>query len=500
MIPALAISLLAVAGFALVLSRCQLGGVMEDAVELSTAGVMAMLDRDLDDAEKEVAVRRAGLDLIVASWRLLWRLGLALAAAAVPVLLADAVGLVPRHTVLELMLRLDYVLAVSVVAVVGTMVVRRWRPADAEATPETNAYSTADRLLHAMAFARPGVLRAASRLEDRVVRDAADEPTAPPIFVTSLARAGTTALLNALHDVPGIATHTYRDMPFLTAPSLWYRLAGGDRRQVARHERAHGDGLEIDLDSPEAFEEVVWRLFWPDKYGRSAIGLWGPDDRSDEAEQFLRRHMGKVIRARRVQGQDDLADTARYCSKNNANIARLDLLPEAFPDCRIVVPVRRPECHAASLLRQHDNFLRQQADDDFVRRYMRDLGHFEFGRIHRPILFPGFDPGRHDPATGDYWLDYWIHTFREVLAHADRCVLVAQDDLRAAPQETMRALCDELALPGAARPFADYFRPGRDEASTDGYDPRLLDEAMDVYRELASLTVGATSRTSSRGS
>ena len=28
-------------------------------------------------------------------------------------------------------------------------------------------------------------------------------------------------------------------------------------------ERAHGDGMTIGYDSHEAFEEVLWRAFWP---------------------------------------------------------------------------------------------------------------------------------------------------------------------------------------------------------------------------------------------
>jgi len=131
-------------------------------------------------------------------------------------------------------------------------------------------------------------------------------------------------------------------MPFLTSPILWNRLAGGQRRVVARHERAHGDGLEIDLDTPEAFEEVIWKMFWPEKYQQATIALWSPGDRKPDAEQFLSRHMSKIIRARLPRRDADVAAAACYCSKNNANIARIPYLVEAFPGCRIVVPVRRP--------------------------------------------------------------------------------------------------------------------------------------------------------------
>lgn len=484
MILEIGISLLAVAGFGLALWWCRIPAVANSALQASLGGLMPMLDSELGDDAKEAAVRRAGVDLIVASFSILWRLGVALGAAAVPILLADVLDVVPRDSVIELMARLDYILVVSVVAIVLAAVVRRWRPAAAESEPSDNRYSVTDQFFHAIAFARPGVLKTASRIEDRLVPGCVQEPSAPPIFITSLARGGTTALLNALHDVPGVATHTYRDMPFLTAPTLWNRLAGGRRRRVGRHERAHGDGLEIDLDSPEAFEEVIWKMFWPEKFRGASITPWRPDDRKEDAEQFLQRHMQKVIRARGGQGGDDPDDAARYCSKNNANVARLAYLTDAFPGCRIVVPIRRPESHAASLLRQHRNFLELQAEDDFIRRYMRDIGHFEFGQLHRPIRFPGFDAGIHDPETADYWLDYWIHAFREVLEHSADCILISQDGLRSSPEETMTSLCDALDLPQAHLPFASYFRSSPDEAPTDVYDPGLYAEAADLYREL----------------
>ena len=495
MILEVGISLLAVAGFGVALWRCRLVAATERTVASSVDGLMSMLDSELDDRAKETAVRRAGFALIVSGFGLLWRSAVALAAAAVPILLADALGVVSRDAVLDLMMRPDYVLLVSVLGIMTAVAVRRRRPVAAPAAAD-DPYPTGDRLLHAMAFASPHVLRTASRIEDRLLRDGAREPSGPPIFVTSLARAGTTALLNALHEVPGIATHTYRDMPFLTAPSLWNRVAGGARRRVEARERAHGDGLQIDLESPEAFEEVIWKMFWPEKYQGPTIGLWRPADRRPEAERFLERHMGKVVRARLVQAGDDGVTTARYCSKNNANIARIPYLVEAFPGCRIVVPIRRPECHAASSLRQHRNFLARQADDDFVRRYMRDLGHYEFGLVHKPVRFPGFDPGRYDPTTPDYWLDHWIHAFREVLTHGASCVLVSQDVLRASPQGTMTNLCDVLGLDPSGVRFETYFRSTADESPTDVYDPELYAEAAALYDELERLALPATAQLS----
>jgi hypothetical protein len=282
-------------------------------------------------------------------------------------------------------------------------------------------------------------------------------------------------------------------MPFVTAPMLWDRISGGSKRKVPRRQRAHGDGLEIDLDTPEAFEEVLWKMFWPRKFAGRSIELWRPADADPMAEAFFRRQMAKIIRARFAGPAEDVAQQV-YCSKNNANIARLALLPSAFPGCRIVIPVRRPEAHALSLLRQHRNFVTQQNEDEFVRRYMGDIGHFEFGAIHKPFAFAGFDPARYDPATPDYWLAYWIAAYREVLEHADGVHFVMQEDLRERPQQTMASLCAAIALDPGATDFTRYFRPGPDIAPTSDFSAALLREAGAIHQQLrarASETLNA---------
>ncbi len=488
MILPIAVSLLAVTAFALVLWRTDIAGVARQTVERSSAGVGAMLDPQLDDDAKEAALRAAGLRLLASAGGIAWRFALALAALAAPLLLADAAGLAASGAVLDLMLRVDYLVIVSLLAVGMVAVLRRVRPAAKPAPLATGHthYRGPDRVFHYLAFASPAVLKTASRLEDRVLPDVATAPGGPPIFVTSLARAGTTALLNALSAVPGIATHTYRDMPFLTAPVLWNRLTGGASRAVAQRQRAHGDGLQIDLDSPEAFEEVLWKMFWPGKFAGARIDLWRADEADHRAERFMTRHMAKIIAARAAGRAGGAGVPARYCSKNNANIARLEYLARAFPGCRIVVPVRRPESHAASLLRQHRNFVALQREDEFVRRYMGDIGHFEFGLIHKPIGFAGFEPDRYERDSADYWLAYWLCANRAILSAAAEYVIVTQDDLRAAPQRTMAALCAAIEVDPGATDFSGYFREGPDTAPTQAYDPDLQAQARAVYADLCA--------------
>ncbi len=479
------VSLLAVAGFALVLGRMAIGAAGQRLMTAVMAGVSTMLDREMDDVAKERAVRSAGFALLGETGRLALLLAAAIAASALPIYAADLLGLVPAAETFALMLRVDYLVIVSVAAILIVWLLNRDKAPPPSAIGG-DAYGFVDRLFHMIAFSSATVQRWAASLDDRLfAARMARAPEAPPIFITSLARGGTTALLNAFHDMDNVATHIYKDMPFVTGPLLWSKLAGGGARQVVRRARAHGDGLEIDLNSPEAFDEIFWMMFWPEKYRPNSIALWSDADAKPEATAFMARQFKKITMLRRPNRQAGV----RYLSKNNANVARLRLLPAMFPGCAIVVPLRRPAAHAASLLRQHQNFLKLHAQDEFTRRYMRDIGHLEFGTLHRPLEFPGFAPETYDPMTGDYWLAYWIAAFRDVLACAPRCHLITQDDLRAQPQQVMQALTARLGIAAASIDFASYFRPGADIAPPALFSAPLLQEAEALYEELAAQAV-----------
>jgi hypothetical protein len=347
-------------------------------------------------------------------------------------------------------------------------------------------YSFLDRLIHRIAFAAPPVQLAAADAERALFRADFDAYRGKrPIFVTSLPRAGTTLLLEALHTFPSLATHVYRDMPFVMSPVLWARFSTPFRKKAELAERAHRDGMQIGYDSPEAFDEVLWRTFWPEKYGGTRIALWNAADAKDEATDFFALHLKKVIALRRPGRLQD----GRYVSKNNANIARLDIIRRMFPDASVLVPFRDPVEHAISMLRQHGGFARMHAEQPFVRRYMSDIGHYEFGALHRPIDFPGLDAlldGR-DPSDANYWLAYWIAAFDYVLAHSRGVILVSYE---AACGDGMRALGEICAradieageaLVSAARRFRE---PPPSRGGDVALDPALRDRAAALHEAL----------------
>ena len=153
-------------------------------------------------------------------------------------------------------------------------------------------YSALDRFLHRIAFSAPSIQFTAADIEKKVFGAVygAVEGTRP-IFITSLPRAGTTLFLEVLHRFPSLAAHSYRDMPFVMAPVFWSRLSGAFRKRAGLSERAHGDAMQIGYDSPEAFEEILWRAFWPEKYSETGITLWEAADSKNEQQRCCPREM-----------------------------------------------------------------------------------------------------------------------------------------------------------------------------------------------------------------
>jgi len=82
-------------------------------------------------------------------------------------------------------------------------------------------YSRLDRLTHRVAFGHRAVQDILAEIEATAFGKLwRDQPLVRPIFITSLPRAGTTLLLEVLARVVSVATHTYRDMPFVRAKGM----------------------------------------------------------------------------------------------------------------------------------------------------------------------------------------------------------------------------------------------------------------------------------------
>ena len=363
-------------------------------------------------------------------------------------------------------------------------------------------YAVLDRMLHRVAFSTLGLQKSVAEIEGRIYSQrlrciVADRP----VFVSALPRAGTTMLLNALFASGAFATHTYRDMPFLLTPLMWESFSRRFRRRSSATPRVHGDGIAVGFDSPEAFEEILWRAFWPEKYAPDALLHWTAADarRHGEFRSFFCTHVAKVVALRRDAECKHQASPGRYLSKNNANIARFSAIAEIFPDAAFVVPFRDPCNQAASLLKQHRRFCRIHAKYPFARRYMSDLGHFEFGANLRPILFPSDTA----PRAGDdgvaetyqYWLEYWCAAYAHILEFSSsRVLLVNFDRLCAEPDAELRRIggfvgLDASATSALAATSSRFKASTRHANACCNLDPQWVAKATKIHRRLMDHSV-----------
>ena len=459
-----------------------------DAVKLFLQSIEVVADHTLEDRTKELAVQRAALGALRKLVLLLLKIVLVFFATALPFWAGDFLGIASYEQTIDFATRWDVLAVTTVVAVLCWLVHKKLVKPKERSTASTPSndlpYGDLDRVIHNFSFGSRTLRKTMLAAEEFLFgRKWAGIAVQKPVFITSLPRAGTTILLNALSTLPPVATHTYRDMPFVLSPLLWSKLSGSFQKRSAHTQRAHGDGITINEDSPEAFEEVLWLSFFRHKYADNRIALWNKPDTGFTG--FFSDHMRKIILLRQSRERK----CSRYVSKNNANIARIPALLGMYPDAVVLVPVRNPLEHAISMLRQHTKFADRQSEQQFVRKYMGDIGHFEFGELHYPIQFPGLEQliAGLEPDSCDYWLAYWIAAF-EHLATIENIHFLSYEWLASSGEAGFSAVCRTLELEASDESMgiaAGLFNKVTGTRSADfTFNPDFESRAMSIYSDV----------------
>ncbi len=339
-----------------------------------------------------------------------------------------------------------------------------------------NEYGFGARLLHHLALSSRAVAELSFQI-DQVLRRTEPAPALDKqhIFVSGLARAGTTAIMRLVYATGRFCSLTYRDMPFPLAPFLWRKtLLGCSAREGDMRERAHGDRMLVSFDSPEALEEVFWRVFCGQRYilPDSLIPMQADSKSIDLFQKYIARLM-------EIDGAD------RYLSKNNNNILRLFSIQEAFPQALIIIPFRDPIQQSLSLLAQHRHFCQVHSQDPFSRKYMQWLVHHEFGSDHRPFQVDE-QPSAHLPESPSYWLEQWVRVYRFVLRQARRMdqavFFVEYEKLCADPAGVWKALARRADLPeNLPADFVLSQAPAREGFLA---EPGLYQQAQTIHLQL----------------
>ena len=167
-----------------------------------------------------------------------------------------------------------------------------------------NNYSWLEQKLHKFALSSQFMREVTFDFESTNISSSSE--TGDHVFITGLARSGTTILLNALYKSNIFASLSYADMPFVLAPNLWSKISF-NKKNLELKESAHGAEIKVSTESPEAFEEVFWKTF--------------AEEYDNELAEKFRVYVGNIL----YKYKKD-----RYLSKNNQNIKRVELINSIF--------------------------------------------------------------------------------------------------------------------------------------------------------------------------
>ena len=351
-------------------------------------------------------------------------------------------------------------------------------------------YTFIDRLQHYVAFSSPLVQKVLCDLEnDLFKRHIEDVISKQEVFVTGLPRSGTTLLLELLYETGEFKTYTYRHMPFILAPLLWRKVSQRFQKAGVKKERAHGDRMLVSYDSPEAFEEIIWLTYMKQKIVNAKT--LSPLSSGNYTEEFAQNFRNSVKKLLILDGEKPhSAKPLRYLSKNNANISRIEVITELFPSCVILVPFRHPLAQVSSLMKQHDRFSEQHGKDSFSKRYMKWIGHYDFGENFKPINYNGWLDKRPFSSQIDknFWLEYWTEAYSYVLRHlGENLYLVDFDELLRKGKLTLEKIANCVKLSQGERLIdaAKFLRsPTTSPIGSNDCSSKKWNLAHDVYEQL----------------
>ena len=454
-------------------------------MSLSKEALDVLRSSTVEDDEKEAIMRRSSLAILKVTSLFTAKLLLIFLILYIIYFLAIHLFMVSEEEFLGSMLS---PLTIAVITIVSMFYI--WIRNDIKSD-----YNFIDRFLHKLAFSTPMLQKILSDLENDLFSSKITSVVSQnEVFVTGLPRSGTTLVLNLLYATGEFTTFTYRQMPFILAPLLWNRISRPFQQPGENKERAHGDGMKVSFDSPEAFEEVIWLAYLKKKIVRQ--NYLSPLSKGEYTQEFANAIRNSAKKCILLEADEKLpVKSLRYLSKNNANISRIELLKEMFPSSKFLVPFRHPLSHISSLMKQHERFIEGHRQDSFSKKYMQWLGHFEFGDNFKPINFDGWLADKTIPSVIDYdfWIQYWTAAYAYVLKHKDeRLQLVDFEALLKSGESILENIADFIGLQdrstliaGAATLRSPTTRPFDSDVCSADY----LDAANSVYDRLKDLSI-----------
>lgn len=311
-------------------------------------------------------------------------------------------------------------------------------------------YSRLQKILHDIVLYKKFINKSLFEIEKIIHLKKKDISNESHIFITGLPRSGTTSLLNFLFQSCEYVSLTYQNVPFVLSP-FFSKIF--NKKKFQEKERLHSDGLTINLNSPEALDEIFF----------------------NNNEEFIKRELANYILLIL-----DCEKKGKYLSKNNLNYKRVDLIKSILPNSIFLIPIREPLQQAYSLLKQHLNFIKQQKNDDFIRRYMNYLGHNEFGLNHKPWNDPiNFN----DLNDINYWLEQWYLFYQNIYDNYNshkNCYFIIYENLT--NQNYLKVLTKKINLNQVENLNLSYFKNSNQKDIGVKYEKSIYLKSKNLYK------------------
>lgn len=340
-------------------------------------------------------------------------------------------------------------------------------------------YNFLSKLLHQIVLGNKVIGEASFDMETLLYQKKSPPQTdARHVFISGLARSGTTFLMRQIYRDGNYCSLTYQDMPFVLAPNFWRSLSKFSKQKKGIKERAHNDGIFIEYNSPEAFEEIFWSTFCGEQYIFSKKLI--PMDADNDIIKKFQIYISLILKDQNGKF---------YLSKNNNNILRLGSLLKAFPNSIILIPFREPIQQAHSLMKQHDNFKKLHKEDPFSKKYMNWLVHHEFGSDHRPFVFNEQAVCEYQDDDINYWLTLWLNTYRNIIKRRpSEALLLSYEKLCAQEDKIWEKLAGKLGTSKKIIPDVPWEKKPYN-ISTRHISPSLQRNVTDLYNELSQISL-----------
>jgi hypothetical protein len=340
-------------------------------------------------------------------------------------------------------------------------------------------YSFLSRTLHHLILGNNFILEMLHDLEASIYKNKINNNKLKKhIFICGLARSGTTILMKSLYETNEFASLTYRDMPFIILPNLWSKISSRIKKGEDKI-RAHNDRILVNIDSPEALDEIFWRVKLQHQY------IFPNKLLVHKVDEFTINEYINFISLILYKYKKEF-----YISKNNNNLLRIESIAEAFPNSLFLVPFRDPFQQSYSLLTQHKNFINLQTEDKFVKNYMTYLVHHEFGIDHRPYDFGTKNKIETNRDSIEYWLEQWINAYeyisQEKFIKNKNIVYINYENLCKNPQKIFDYISKRINLDGLLLKNNHKFEISYKNITT----PKSIisSKAKDIFEKLKTLS------------